>query len=127
MAKSSEQIVMDNLENIENWASIGLSQKEIAERLNIGYSTFRELKSTNLALSALFPNSARLKRFPNEKIKKVEKALYERAIGYEYEQEEHIKVKESGYDERGKKWEKESIKTVSKKVFVPPDVAAAKF
>lgn len=127
IGKNAEQIVMDNLENIENWASIGLSQKEIAERLNIGYSTFRELKSTNLALSALFPNSARLKRFPNEKIKKVEKALYDRAIGYEYEQSEFIKVKESGYDERGKKWEKERLEEVKKKVFVPPDVNAAKF
>ncbi len=127
MGKTAEQIVMESLENIENWASLGLSQKEIAERLNIGYSTFRQLKTTNLALSALFPSSANIKRFPNDKVKKVEKALYERAIGYEYEQEEHIKVKESGYDERGKKWEKETIQTVSKKVVVPPDVNAAKF
>lgn len=127
MGKTAEQIVMDNIENIENWANIGLSQKEIAERLDIGYSTFRQLKQTNLALLALFPNSAKIKRFPNEKLKKVEKALYERAIGYEYEQSEFIKVKESGYDEKGKKWEKEKIEEVKKKVFVPPDVNAAKF
>ena len=127
MGKTAEQIVLDNIENIENWASIGVSQKEIAERLDIGYSTFRQLKQTNLALLALFPNSAKIKRFPNEKLKKVEKALYERAIGYEYEQSEFIKVKESGYDEKGKKWEKEKIEEVKKKVFVPPDVNAAKF
>lgn len=118
---------MDNLENIENWANIGLSQKEIAKKIGIGYSTFRLLKQSNLALSAVYENVAIKKNKTLMKVKNVEKALYDRAVGFEYEQTELIKVKESGYDERGKKWEKEKIEEVKKKVYVPPDVNAAKF
>lgn len=126
MGKTAEQIVLDNIENIENWASIGVTQKEIAERLKIGYSTFRELKKTNLALSALFATSANSK-YSREKIKAVEKSLYDRAVGYQYKQPDFIKVKESGYDAKGKKWEKEKVVEVEKTIVVPPDVNAAKF
>lgn len=118
---------MDNLENIENWANIGLSQKEIAKKIGIGYSTFRLLRQSNLALSAVYENVAIKKNKTLMKVKNVEKALYDRAVGFEYEQTELIKVKESGYDERGKKWEKEEVKEVKRKVYVPPDVTAAKF
>ena len=60
-------------------------------------------------------------------MKEVERSLFERAKGYEYETTEYMKVKQSGYDKNGKKWEKETLEPAVKKVHVPADVQAAKF
>ena len=128
IAETAEEKIIKNLESIEKWASIGLSQKEIAERLDIGYSTFRKIKSKNIALLALFPQSAIHDRSAsNEKVKKVERSLYERAVGYDYDTIEYYKIKSSGYDDKGKKWEKEELVEKTKKIHVPADVQAAKF
>lgn len=128
VAKTAEEKVMENLEIIEKWALEGVPQKEICKYLNIGYSTFGKIKRENIALLAVLEKSATYKRNrEKEKNKNVEKSLYERATGYNYEIIENIKVKASGYDENGKKWEKEEIIEKPKKVHVPADIQAAKF
>ena len=76
----------------------------------------------------LFPKSANPEHsVENDKAKNVERSLYERAVGYEYEVTEYYKVKSSGYDDNGKKWEKEELEERKRKIHVPADVQAAKF
>lgn len=127
MEKTSREIITENLKSIEEWAFQGMSQKDIADCLGIGYSTFRKIKAENVALLAVFEKVPKYKNKEREKIKNVEKSLYERAKGYEYESIEYVKVKSSGYDEKGKKWEKEEVIEKPVKIHVPADVQAAKF
>jgi hypothetical protein len=128
MAKPAEDRVMANLEIIEKWAFQGMTEKDMADCLEIGYSTFRKIKRRNVALSAILEQRNRLWRDRDrERVKQVEKSLYERAKGYDYDTIENIKIKNSGYDERGKKWEREEVIQVPKKVHVPADIQAAKF
>lgn len=128
MAKSAEKIIEENLEALEEWAFQGMSEKDMAECLGIGYSTFRKAKKENIALIALLNKSAKKKRDEQQnKLRTVEKSLYERAKGYNYETIEYVKVKSSGYDANGKKWEKEEVVEKPRIVHVPADVQAAKF
>ena len=128
MAETAEQKIMNHLEYIKECVLQGMTESEIAESLGMGYSTFRGIKRKNETLLSLLKRCAVLKRDTIKKqVKQVEHSLYERAKGYDYEVMEHIKVKQTGYDERGKKWEKETIETIPKKIHIPPDVNAAKF
>lgn len=128
MAETAEQKIMKSLKTIEEWALQGMTESEIAELLGVGYSTFRKIKRQNVALLALLKHCAKLKRDTiKTQVEQVERSLFERAKGYDYETTENIKVKQTGYDEKGKKWEKETIETIPKKVHVPADIQAAKF
>lgn len=128
MAQKAEQKIMENMKTIEEWALQGLTEAEIAELLGMGYSTFRKIKSQNVVLLALLKHCAKVKRDTlKTQVEQVERSLFERAKGYEYETTEYMKVKQSGYDKNGKKWEKETLEPAVKKVHVPADVQAAKF
>lgn len=128
MAKTSEEIVMENLKTIEEWALQGMSQKEMAECLGIGESTFRKLKRENVALLAVLKKSANArKNMLEEQVKSVEYSLFERAKGYEYTKETPIKVKEEHYNDDGKKCVVERVVIAKETVHVPADITAAKF
>ncbi len=128
MAETAEQKILKCLKTIEEWALQGLTEAEIAELLGVGYSTFRKVKRQNVALLALLKHCAKVKRDTiKTQVEQVEHSLFERAKGYEYETVDYIKVKQSGYDAKGKKWEKEELQEVIKKVHVPADIQAAKF
>ena len=126
--KTSEEKILENLKTIEKWALQGMPEREMAECLEVGYSTFRKIKSENTAVLALLKQSAKARRdIDKKRVKNVERSLYERAKGYEYETTENIKVKSSGYDENGKKWEREEVVEKPKIVHVPAEIQAAKF
>jgi hypothetical protein len=128
MKKKADEIISENLKTIEELALSGLTEAEIASCLNIGYSTFRKVKKQNVALAAVLKKCASFKRNNlKSQINEVERSLFERAKGYDYETIQNIKVKSSGYDKNGKKWEKEEVKSVPTKVHVPADINAVKF
>ena len=128
MAKSNDEIIMENLKTIEEWALQGMSQKEMAELLGMGYSTFRKIKGQNVALLALLKQCANTrKKVEEEQVKSVEYSLFERAKGYEYIENVPIKVKSEYYNEEGKKCSEEHVKIVERTVHVPADIGAAKF
>ncbi len=128
MAETAEQKIIKSLKTIEEWALQGLTEAEIAELLGIGYSTFRKIKGQNVALLALLKHCAMVKRNTlKTQVEQIERSLFERAKGYDYETTDYIKVKQTGYDDKGKKWEKEELQQVNKKIHVPADVQAAKF
>lgn len=128
MADSAEDRVMQNLKTIEEWALQGMSQKEMAECLGIGESTFRKIKNKNIALLAVLKQCATArKKVAEEQVKSVEASLFQRAKGYEYIEKVPIKVKEEFYNKEGKKCTIEKVEIVEKTVHVPADVGAAKF
>ena len=128
MADSAEDRVMQNLKTIEEWALQGMSQKEMAECLGIGESTFRKIKRKNVALLAVLKQCANTrKKILEEQVKSVEVSLFQRAKGYEYIEKGPVKVKEEYYNKEGKKCSSERVEIVEKTVHVPADIGAAKF
>lgn len=120
--KSVEDIIKDNLKLIESMAEQGSTDKEIAEKLDISYSTFKRYKASNKVLKDLM---AQCKDKKNEE---VEQALFNNCIGYEYEEEVPVKVKEEVMAEDGQtvlNKERVIVKKVTK--YKGPDLAAQKY
>ena len=70
----------EGLKQIEEWASNGLNNSEIAENIGIGYRTFYDWMTR-------YPQiSQRLKGAKELAVQKVENALYKSALGYDYEE-----------------------------------------
>lgn len=107
--------VEPQLEQIEEWAKDGLSEKQIANNLGIAYSTFREYKNKYSALSAL------LKKGRDSAIERVENALFKKALGYEYEEvtKELVENTETG--------KKELVVVKSVRKVVHPDAGSIIF
>ena len=73
--------VEPKLELIKGWASDGLIDEQIANNLDIAYSTFREYKKMFPALSAA------LKKGKEEADYQVQNALFKTATGFTYYEE----------------------------------------
>lgn len=128
MSLSNEEIIMNNLKTIEEWALQGMSQKDMAELLGMGYSTFRKIKQQNVALLALLKNCAnQKKKIEEEQVKQVEESLFKRATGYTYKKIVPVKLKREYYNEEGKKCVEEYVEETETEEHVPADIGAAKF
>lgn len=121
MAKSKWHGVKEKLEQVEMWASMGLSETQIAFNLGISKDTFYRYKKEYSDFSDT------LKRGKNVANFKVENALYKKATGYESKETVPVKLKETYYDDRGNKCQKEKLDTVEVIKEVQPDVSAIKF
>ncbi|EES49692.1 Xaa-His dipeptidase [Clostridium botulinum] len=120
--KSVEDIIKDNLKSIESMAESGCTDKEIAGKLDISYSTFKRYKSSNKALKDLM---AQCKDKKNEE---VEQALFNNCIGYEYEEEVPVKIKEEVMAEDEQTvLIKERVVVKKVKKYCKPDLAAQKY
>lgn len=78
-------------DEIIEWAKSGATNAEIAEALDVGYSTFMDHLSKNKEFSDSL-KQARLSGVPMVKL-----ALYKRALGFEYEEKKtYMKKDENG-------------------------------
>lgn len=136
VAKNNEEKIYENLKSIEEWAIAGISQKEMAEMLEMAYSTFRELKKKIPALSALLKKCAEIRKAEKQKeLEGVERSLLDRCHGYNAPVKKHMKVKKPVYgpggyvlhDENGKAIMEEVLEEVIDEQHVPADVGAIKF
>lgn len=136
MAGKNEEKIKNSMESLKEWASLGISQKDMAAMLDMSYSSFRELKRKIPALSAL------LEKKPKEEIvekarmvSEVETSLYKRCMGYDAEVTKHYKVKVIArsaegaplFSKEGKPITEEQLVEVKEKTHVPADVGAMKF
>lgn len=121
MGKASKWLNKDGLEQIEKWARLGLSDRQIAKNMGIGRSTFYEWKKKYKDISDTLDKG---KAIVNEE---VENALLKKALGFKYKEQQAIKVKEIYYDEKGRKCQKEDVKIVEVEKEVPADTVAIKF
>lgn len=78
---------------VEAWARDGTIDRDIAKKLGVAYSTFREYVKQHSALSAV------LKRGKEVADVEVENALFNRALGYEYTERklEPVKMSDEEY------------------------------
>ncbi|WP_309245217.1 Xaa-His dipeptidase [Clostridium sp. CF012] len=89
MARSDsyEEIIESHLDQIESWLEQNLTDKEIAENLDVAYSTYRKYKSISVALKG------RIATVKDKKNQIVEQSLYKCCNGYKYYEEVISKVK----------------------------------
>lgn len=135
MAKNNEEKIYENLKTIEEWAFLGISQKDMAELLGMGYTTFRDLKKKIPALSALLKKSADEKKKQKKKqVEEVEKTLLQRCLGYNADVNKHYKLKKPLRNEDGeivsiggKVVTEEVLEEVTETQHIPADVGAIKF
>ena len=120
MGKASKWLNKDGLEQIEKWARLGLSDRQIAKNMGIGRSTFYEWKKKYKDISDTLDKG---KAIVNEE---VENALLKKALGFKYKEQQAIKIKDIYYDEKGRKCQKEDVKIVEVEKEVRADTVAIK-
>ena len=99
----------------------GSTDKEISEKLGVSYSTFKKYKAENKTLKDLMAECK------NKKNEAVEKALFDNAVGYEYEEETPVKIKEEFKEDDGTILVKERVVVKKVKKFSKPDLNAQKY
>ena len=109
------------LHEIGQMARNGATEEEIAKKLSVAYSTFREYKRKYKALADALKTNKELADL------EIEAALFNKGKGFKTIVKKPIKVKESYYDARGKKVEKEKVIHVEEEHYVPPDTVAMMF
>lgn len=120
--KSNEEIIKDNLTLIESMVSDGLTDKEIAEKIGMSYSTFRRYKTQNADLKTAIAQGK------DRRNQKVVEALYKCCTGYKYYEEVATKVKEEVLAEDGKTiLSKENVVVKPVKKYRGPDLAAQRY
>ncbi|MEG0366837.1 MAG: hypothetical protein RR585_08375 [Coprobacillus sp.] len=120
MPKISKYVthVLPKLELIEAWYRNGADDKNVADNLNVGYSTYLKYKNE-------YPDLKERSQVGKEEADlKVESNLFLNATGYTYEEEVPIKCKNTHYDDRGKKVEEEHVVVVSVKKYAKPETMA---
>lgn len=135
MASKNEEKLLQNMEKLKEWASVGISQKEIARNLDMSYSVFRSLRDKIPALSALFEKTPDEKKAAQEKrTENVTNKLYDRCLGYNVKIKKHYKVKKVVRDDegkiiydKGKPLMEEELVEVEEEQHIPADVGAQKF
>ena len=111
--KSNEDKIIEALPLIETMVEQGSTDKEIAAAVDVGYSTYRKYKAENAELKAIVIQGK------DKKDQSVEKAVYNNAIGYYYNEEIVTKIKTGEFTE--------GVKISSVEKYKGPDLAAQKY
>lgn len=119
--KSNEDIIKDNLELIGTMVEDGSTDKEIAKKIGVGYSTYRKYKAQDNDLKQVIIEGK------DKKNQEVERALYKCAVGYNYYEQVVTKVKVQTETDKGQILESEEVRISSVQKFKPADLAAQKY
>ncbi|MBB6622557.1 Xaa-His dipeptidase [Clostridium gasigenes] len=120
--KSIEEIIKENLRSIESMVAEGSTDKEIAEKIGISYSTFKRYKAQNSELKAIIAQGK------DKKNQTVEQSLFKCCIGYHYYEDFATKVKKEVLAEDGATvLVEEDIKISKIKKYKAIDLAALKY
>jgi|GEM_PF-3511778 len=121
MTKKFETNVKPFYEEIRIWVTLGMTDKDIAEKLGVAYSTFRKYMNQNpdlaekMRLAKIKPNAA------------IAGKLYDTAFGFYIDMEKPVKCKEVWYDDKKLRHEKEHVEMVPVKEYIAPDFKAQAF
>lgn len=119
--RSNEDIIKDNLELIGTMVENGSTDKEIAKKIGIGYSTYRKYKAQDTDLKQVIAEGK------DKKNQAVEQALYKCCVGYHYYEEVPTKVKTQTLAQDGTVLESESVSISNVKKYKGPDLQAQKY
>jgi len=128
MAKSKfEKNILPRLLEIKDWARNGAIEEDIAIKLNVSYSRFRDYKAD--PDEKYEPLRKALQEGEEQANGLVENKLFERTQGKTVEVRKVFKVKEVIYSEKtGRRLsEKEHLETAVEEIYIPPDVTALIF
>ena len=118
--RSKKNIVLDNLENIKEWLSQGVSVDSIAKTLGVSRPTI--YKYANL------DNIYTIKESREPAVKELENTMFMSAKGYERKVKKYAKVKRCIYNENGKKTEEwEEMVEYEETIYYPPSDTAGIF
>lgn len=115
-----ETHVLPRMIEIEGWARDGLIDEQIAKNLGVAYSTFMTYKKKYSELSEA------LKRGKEVVDREVENALLRNALGYDFVEEEAVKLKQVYYVD-GKRYEDERVEVVELRKHRTADTTAQIF
>lgn len=124
MARSDsyEEKINSSLALIEQWVEQGTTDKEIADKLGMAYSTYRKYKGDSVALKGAIATGK------DKANQEVEKALFKKSLGFKYTEEVATKIKEEVVAEDGETiLVKERVVVKEVKKYCLPDLAAQKF
>lgn len=131
MAKSKfEKCILPNLEKILGWVRNGATEKEVAGKLQISYSTLRKYlddgEKGDERYSAFSAAYAHAREEPNDQ---VEASLYKSCVGYNAQIVKHYKVKTVEIDPKtGRRVkEKEELVEAVDEVHIPANPTAQMF
>ena len=119
--KYEQWIKPEGLLKIEGWSRDGLTKEQIAKNMGISRDTLNEWEKK-------YPDiSDTLKKGKEIADIQIENALFERARGGIHKVKKNFKLKETYYDESGRKCEKERLETAIDEVYTPGDTTAQIF
>lgn len=117
-AKYEKWLTEDGLVLLEAWARSGLDDKSIAKKCGVSTTTLYAWKNSHK------PIGEALRRGKEVVDSKVESALLKKCLGYYVPEEQAFKCKKVYYDKKGRRCEKEEIKTVTVQKYIPPETIA---
>ena len=124
---SKKDIILQNLEKIEKWASEGRSNAWICQELGVSKTTFYEvLKDSRDNGTNNLANS--IKKGRSGPVKQLEDTMFRSACGFTRMNKKHQKLKRTEYSPDGKKIrEWEEMVEYEEEQYYPPDNTAAIF
>ena len=115
--KKYKELVEPRLKEIQSWARDGLTEENIAEKLGIAYSTLRDYKEKNSALSAALK---RARAYDDE----VVNSLHNNTLGGTVVLKTPMKVKERFFENGRVVREVEKVVVADREEYVKPDTVA---
>lgn len=106
---------------VEMWARDGLTDEQIAEKLDISVASFYNYKNEHLEFLESLKKGKEVADY------EVENALFKKALGYNAKVKKALKVKEVLYENGKKLKETERIEYAEDEVHIPADTTAQIF
>ena len=116
-----ECIIYDSLSQIESMVERDFTDKEIAEKVGVTYSTFKRFKAQNSELKAIIAQGK------DKKNQTVEQSLFKCCNGYKYYEEVVTKVKTETLADDGTVLVNEEVVISNVKKYKGADLAAQKY
>lgn len=119
---SYETVILPNMERIKELIADGYSEKDVADKIGVSYSTWKKYKKQISDFTAVVLTAR------EKDIKELEKSMYMRAIGFTKTIKKAMKLKTVTYDNSGKKKkEEEKIEYYEEEIYIPPSESAGAF
>lgn len=116
-----KEVIGSNLNLVKSMLEEGKTDKEISDKLDISYASYKNYKAKDLAIKAIY------NEVKNYKDEEVEEALFKNCIGYKYYEEVVTKIKEEFEGQEGQILMREVVKISNVKKYKGPDLAAQKY
>lgn len=113
--------VKSRFAEIGEWVKSGATERSIAQKLGIAYSTFNKYKAEKPEFAELLHNNRA------QAVEDIENAMYKAAVGGIQQVTKGMKVKVVEYQDGKRASEYEDVVPYTEEVYLPPNVTAAIF